>query len=74
MVFGFLAVEAVGNIPVVVVGKCDTCGCSQGDAFVGRAEQYIEFTVAVDDGLGIKTPETGQMVSFEGDLLERSQL
>src|SRR5690606_18834577 len=48
--FAFLAIEGVGHVDVVVLGKRRGGERDQGYAFVGRPEQHVEFDLRGRDG------------------------
>ena len=58
--FGFLAVEAPGQVALVLLGEGHRGGGGQGMPFVGRAEQDVEVDSAVDHRLGVEASQAGQ--------------
>ena len=61
MRFRLFAVEAIGNVEVVLVSQRNSGGRCQRDSFIGRSKQDIELYSGIDDGLGIKSPQTCQV-------------
>ena len=47
----------------MVIGQRDAGGCGERDALVGRAEQYIESDIAVDDRLRVAAAQSCEVLA-----------
>ena len=60
MGLGFLAVEAPGQVQLMLLGQRHGRRCRQRDALVGGAKQHIEDNAALDYRCGVEAPQLGQ--------------
>ncbi|MNP32135.1 hypothetical protein D3C76_1253010 [compost metagenome] len=60
MGLGFLAVETPRHIELMMLGQRYCCGRRQGNALVGRAEEYVKGNSAFDDGCRVESAQLRQ--------------
>ena len=57
---GLLAIEAPGQITLMMLGQRHGRGRRQRNTLVGRAEQHVEIDATVNDGRRVEAPQLSQ--------------
>jgi len=61
VIFGFLAIEGVGEVALIELEQCAGGDRRQWNALVGGAEQQVEVDFRVFDSVGIKRGQGGEV-------------
>jgi hypothetical protein len=61
VIFGFLAIECIGEVALMKLEQCAGGDRCQWNALVGRAEQQVEVDFRVFDSISIKRGQRGEV-------------